>query len=212
MTEPEPGPDSPDLRRTYRAVQEPGSEACPTPEALAALATGELAGDERQQIADHVVRCRACSENAQILLQAHAESGGRPRAGRLAVIAGLAAAAAVVLVAGRLLLAPGTGPSAERGPVAAVHVAPADGAELTGAPQRFSWPADKDSESYRVKLFDDAGEPLWQSEPTRETAVDLPAPARDRLQPGRAYFWNVEIEGRLEKQHLGPFRFRLSPK
>ena len=211
MTEPEQGPDAADLRKAYHALQERGSDGCPPPETLAALATGELAGDERKRIADHVIRCRTCSEAAQILLQTHAEAGSRPdtRSPRMIRYAALAAAAVVAVVAVRLLMSPQGGPSVQRGPSASAQVEPADGASLSGAPDGFRWPAEPDAESYRVKLFDDTGEPLWQSDPTRETRVALPPSERARLKAGKAYFWNVEVEGRLEKKRLGPFRFRL---
>jgi len=213
MTEPEPGPETPDLRKSYSALQLAGSEGCPPPEALAALVTGELAGEERQRAADHVVRCRRCSETSQILFQTHASALGQSRARgvRLMRIVGVAAAAAVAVLAGRLLLAPRPEPAVERGPSLSISVAPADGANLSGAPGQFEWPSENDAESYRVKLFDDSGDLLWQSEPARETRTALPASERGLLKPGKAYFWNLEIQGRLEKRRLGPFRFRLLP-
>jgi hypothetical protein len=212
MTEPERGPDTADFQKAYHALQEKGSDSCPPPETLAALVTGDLAGEERKRSADHVIRCRACSDATQILLQTDAEAGSRPgvRGRRLIRYAGLAAAAVVAVVAVRLLLPSRPGPSAERGPSTSARVEPTDGASLSEAPGGFGWPAEPDAESYRVKLFDDTGEPLWQSDPTRETRVTLPPSERARLKAGKAFFWNVEVEGRLEKKRLGPFRFRLS--
>jgi len=212
MTEPEQEPDA-GLGKAYRALQEKGSEACPQPETLAALAAGELAGEQRQRTANHVVRCRSCTESTQILIQTHAEAGGgsRARGGLLARTAGLAAAAVVAIVAARLLLAPRPEPSAERGAARNLQVVPADGASLSSPPEQFSWQAESDAESYRVKLFDDTGEPVWQSDAAKETRAAFPPADRVRLSKGKAYFWNVEVEGRLEKRRLGPFRFRLSP-
>ena len=212
MSESGPEPESTDLRRTYRALQNSGPEGCPPPDALTALAAGDLGGEERRKIADHVVRCRACSDNTQILMQTHAAAAGRQfaAASRLRVVFILAAAAAVAFLAARLLIAPRTEPSIERGPAAAAQVVPADGTALPGAPDQFAWPAERDAEGYRVKLFDNTGEPLWQSESTRETRMALPPAERARLKPGQSYFWNVEVEGRLEKRRVGPFRFRIS--
>src|SRR5262249_61691505 len=106
MTEPRQEPETADLRRAYRDLQEPGSGTCPAPETLAALATGELAGEERLRVADHVVRCRSCTDNAQILMQTDAEAGGARRAAgaRLARAPGPPAAAAGLVGAGGSLV------------------------------------------------------------------------------------------------------------
>jgi hypothetical protein len=106
MTEPRREPETADLRRAYRDLQEAASGACPPPETLAALATGELAGEERQRLADHVVRCRSCTDNTQILMQTDAEAGGARRAAgtRVARASGLLAAAVAFLVAGGILV------------------------------------------------------------------------------------------------------------
>jgi hypothetical protein len=212
MTEPEREPDTADLRKAYHALQERGSDGCPPPETLAALATGELAGEERDRASDHVVRCRSCSEATQILIQTHAEADRQSRAGgaRLIRYAGFAAAAAVAVLAVRLFMAPRPEPSVERGPSNPARVVPPDGASLPGAPDQFAWPAESDADSYRLKLFDDTGEPLWQSDSTHEARAAFPPSERARLKAGKAFFWNVEVEGRLGKRRLGPFRFRLS--
>lgn len=218
MTELTREPETDLLRKTYRELQAEGSDACPPGETLAALATGELAGAERDSAADHAVQCRRCSEDLQVLLATHAQAGEKVPAatGWWGRAAALGVAAVLVIFVARAVLAPRsphpTEPSAERGPASAIGslVVPGDGAELAGAPERFAWPAQKDADGYRVKLFDSSGEALWQSERVSKPDVGLPPFQRSRLKSGQAYFWNVEVDGPLEKTRLGPFRFRLS--
>jgi hypothetical protein len=210
MTEPEQGPDAADLRKAYHALQEKGSDGCPPPETLAALATGELAGEERERTADHVVRCRNCGEAAQILLRTHAEAGARPRPGR-SRLAGLAAAIAVAALAGVLIWRSPRRDEVVRGGTQAESVAPADHASLGEAPREFRWPARPQAEGYRVKLFASNGDGLWDADAGTGDRIALPEAARSRLAAGQSYFWIVEVRMPLETQRLGPYTFTMRP-
>lgn len=67
-------PELKDWRRAYRRLQEAGSDACPPDEALAALALGEVAAQERTALADHVASCRRCAAAYRDLLDLHREA------------------------------------------------------------------------------------------------------------------------------------------
>ena len=213
MTQPPRDPETAAWARAYRDLQDGGSESCPPSEALAALALNELPPAQRDSVADHSVVCRRCASDLQTLMQTHAEAGGTHSAAarrpmRLAV---LAAAVALLAVAGVFLMRrPPEAPDVLRGnvPVAA-QVTPGSGADLSGPPDRFAWPAQQDAEGYRVKLFDSGGEPLWQSERVSRPNIGLPPLERLRLKNGQAYFWTVEVEGLTGKTRLGPFPFAL---
>lgn len=58
-------------RDSYRALQSEHVEACPGDERLAALVVGEIEGEAREALADHVVGCRPCSEAYRDLLRIH---------------------------------------------------------------------------------------------------------------------------------------------
>ena len=202
------------LSDAYRRVQEPGSPACPTPEILAGLALGTTAGEERVRVADHVVACRRCSEDVQILLATNREArreldapSGRRR--RLAVAAAVVLA---VLAGGLLVLRQRAGvESADRGArTQATGENPPDASALAEAPARFEWPAAPQAEVYRFKLFRDSGDALWESGPVTEPHVDIPPERRASMEGGRSYYWVVEVDGPLEKARLGPFTFRVS--
>jgi hypothetical protein len=203
------------LTDAYRRIQEPGSPACPTPESLTDLALGATLGEERARLADHVVSCRRCSEGVQILLATNREARrelGAARSGRLRWLALAAATVLAVLAGGLLVLRQRAGvESADRGAAAqAASVIPLDASALVDAPARFEWPAVPQAEGYRVKLFRDSGDALWESDRVTAPHVEIPTERRASIEGGRSYYWVVEVEGPLEKSRLGPFTFRVS--
>ena len=200
------------LQDAYRALQHEGSSACPSDDELAGLVVGDVDDARRALLADHVVSCRRCTESAAILFETHRETSG---AGRAAPIArrlwfSLAAAAAALVVVGLLVARPGArAPAAERGASGpSAGVVPPDGAALDEPPTRFEWPTTAEAESYRLELYRDSGELVWDGGRQTDTRAPLPAAARARLSAG-AYYWVVEIEGPLGKTRSGPFSFRV---
>src|SRR5262245_4232151 len=92
------------LARTYRDLQAPGSDACPDAEALVELVLGETPAGKRESLADHVVSCRRCSENHQILARTNEEAAPRIRAERSFPVRWVAVAAVVLAAAGAVLV------------------------------------------------------------------------------------------------------------
>jgi hypothetical protein len=201
------------LREAYRALQGEGSPACPSDDELAGLVLGEDAEARRTALADHVVSCRRCSESVAILLETHREISGDGRtapAARRRRWLSLAAAAAALVVIGFLLARPAERiRPAERGPSDRMAgVVPADGTPLAEPPERFEWPPSAEAESYRLEVYRDSGELVWDSGLLATTHAVLPADARARLAAG-AYYWVVEVEGSLGRTRTGPFSFRV---
>jgi hypothetical protein len=202
-------PEETALSRDYRELQTPGSDRCPDPEALAALALNETPPGQRESLADHIVACRRCSESYQILARTHQEI----RAVRSASRTWIAAAALVLLAAGAVVV----WQSARRDEVyrgsrrSPASVVPADGASSVAAPAVLRWPAQPQAEAYRVKLFAADGQALWQSDVITSNQAPVPESVRSRLQAGKSYFWSVEVRMPLETQRLGPFSFTLAP-
>ena len=202
------------LSDAYRRVQEPGSPACPTPEILTDLALGTTAGEERARIADHVVSCRRCSEDVQLLLATNREARREPDvpSGRRRWLAVAAAVVLAVLAGGLVVLRQRAGvESADRGTaMQATGELPPNASALADPPALFEWPAAPQAESYRFKLFRDSGDALWESDPVTAPHVEIPPERRASMEGGRSYYWVVEVEGPLEKARLGPFTFRVS--
>ncbi len=211
-------PETARLQKAYRELQTPGSAECPKTEDLAGMALGEIAGEPRSHIADHIVACRKCSEDYRILLDTHAEAssrlpGARSRLWRrTALAAGVALALAGTVLVVRTLRGPLESPEGavrSAGPRVETSVAPQSGATLSTGPAEFAWPAQKDAEAYRLKLFTSSGDTLWESQPLRQPTAELPLDRRSLLKTGRSYFWVVEVEMPLGKERLGPFSFTL---
>ncbi|MEE8385209.1 MAG: hypothetical protein V3S01_04785 [Dehalococcoidia bacterium] len=111
--------------------------------------------------------------------------------GRHAGAGAVAAAIAAVLI-GVLLVQPSREeglPHREPVPEAAdVPGAEAPTGEVA-AVEDFRWAAVIAADLYRVTLYDDAGEVIWQVD-TRETRIVLPDMVR--LEPGALYLWQVD--------------------
>lgn len=211
MDEPRARAEGRELARAYRELQQAGSGGCPDAETLAGLALKDVPPEKREALADHVVSCRRCSEDYQILSRTNAEAApmGRPLAARIWI----AAAVILLAVAGGVFVA-----RRDRGETDATRgagsstgslVVPPDGGSLSSVPSEFVWPAQGGADGYRVKLFAPSGDALWESERVKQNRVGLPPLQRSRLSPGQSYFWVVETEMPLEKIRLGPFRFSL---
>lgn len=86
----------------------PPIDPCPTADTLAALASGELAGDDRLRVVDHLTACAACADDYRLAStlgpwsdRAHAATAAtKDRAPTATIWWSLAAAAAVVAAVG----------------------------------------------------------------------------------------------------------------
>lgn len=67
-------------RQAYRDLQSRGSPSCPPDNHLIALVLHEHPGTEQEQLADHIVSCRRCTDLYQILLRVHRDLTGVPPA------------------------------------------------------------------------------------------------------------------------------------
>lgn len=223
--EPEPMSHRPDdlaaWRRAYLADLPEGSPACPGEEELAALVLGEVAGDARLRLADHLVACRRCAGIYGTLAELDREATAAPAgAGRGAAsprrrLVGWAAAAAALLVAAGLALF--ELPAGERrgevvrGRHAAMSAAhPPHGARLAAPPRRLAWVAEEPGAIYRVVVYDAESVPWWESARTREPALALPAAVRDRLAAGGTFYWRVRIESERGASATPLYRFEVA--
>lgn len=206
MNEPPRAEPAAALRQAYRELQQAGSGGCPDAETLAGLVLKDVPPETREALADHVVSCRRCSEDYQILSRTHSES----HRSRRPFLAWAVAAALALFGAGALfVLRSPPVDETTRGAAKSEATTPADGITLPAPPEEFRWPAQAAAEGYRVKLFNPSGEGLWESERVKQNRVGLPPLQRSRMSAGQSYFWVVETEMPLEKMRLGPFRFSL---
>lgn len=185
--------------------------ACPSPEALQALARREGAEADRLGVLDHAMSCADC--RAELDLLRSIETAGRELAvtGRPArrswfMPAALAASLLLAVGLGRLALAPRPEENVVRSGSGASTVAlltPALEANV-GEPLRFSWRAVPGATRYRLEVLSPAGEVAMEAE-TTDTVV---APDPARALPAGEYQWWVSALGApgMPRSGLRPLR------
>lgn len=158
-----------------------------------AMNDGERAGAER-----HLSECDECRAE---VVASHDVVGAAPIAGsarsrRSIKWVGIAAAAALMVVAASTLTkdaadetivrAPDGGPTAA--PPSIPIVMPGDGSDL-GASRELAWRSQGSGTTYRVTIGDDTGQPI-HSVTVADTSIALEDSVA--LAPGRKYFWYVD--------------------
>jgi anti-sigma factor RsiW len=224
--------DQEKLKALYRAGTQPGDRsACPGSEELLRGAEGRLESAARARFAAHLTACSACA--AEFRLAAELEPwadrtarnlfpGARaistlPRPRSRFAEALLAAAAVVVVALGVVYFRDrGSGASPAptvRGdrPASWTSVTPIDGAIMTGAPSRLSWPGVDGAAAYELTLFDAESTLVWQSERLVSPAIDLPPTAGDKLGAGGTFFWRVTAFRPGERVLSPLMRFEVRP-
>ena len=210
-----------DVRRATREPNEIASE-CLDEMAIAALADGVAADDDRVAGMAHLVTCGSCrSQLAELLatlddaeIAAAMPRRSAPRRLRSLVtaanLAGLAAAAVLAFAIGpnrsrQELTAP------MRDETGALVVAPVAAAPV-GVVSRaavFRWSSVPGASRYRVRVFDAEGVVVWETQ-TSDTAVALPT--APRLQRGARYLWKVEARTDFDRWVGSALtEFQLSP-
>lgn len=200
-------------RDAYRHLLKENAEPPPSEDELAALVTGELDPDARDQVVRQMLGSQEAIEKHKILQEVHRQAEQRQPSQRIwPRVAGVAAA--LVLAFSVWQFAPPEpqdpaqrGARPENGGQAGG--VPGGNAALDVAPGVYQWKAEPGARRYRLQVFDDAARRLWQSDWT--AATQIPAPTDDELSlsNGERYFWIVEIDGSAERQSLGPYWFRI---
>ena len=95
---------------------------------------------------------------------------------------------------------------------ARLELSPKQRSVLAQPPLRFTWPHQAGATSHTVRLFTSSAEPLWQSATTADTTIKIePNSVPGTLQPG-SYLWEVQVDGRVAREILGPYWFEVLPK
>jgi hypothetical protein len=200
--------------RTARAAARAG---CLEPEALVRVAANEASGPERLEAARHVADCSECASELLGARRALREVEGSgqaivPRAGRGRPWLLAAAAVLAMILLPLFLWLPGDRVEDRTRGETSLDVTPAPESSLPSPPRELSWPAEPGASGYRVRLFDDRAEPLWESARIVEPRIQLPGEAIEAMAAagaGAAFVWIVEVEGASYEDRLGPFWFRV---
>jgi hypothetical protein len=176
-----------ELRRLYAVVvarrTEPRGEHCPSPEALKGMAEGVGSESERLALLDHIGECAECQRDLELFRVAQA----RP-AERWVLYTGVAAAAAVVLVAALLWRGRPTPSDPTRGNHDRIELVTPRGSVSGNRPPAFIWRSMPEAIGYSFELLDDR--------PVRTFHLMLPdtalvLPDSVALIAGRVYTWRV---------------------
>jgi hypothetical protein len=205
------------LSELYRLGTRPRDrrEGCLTPEEILAALDGPA--EARERAADHAGQCSACAEEMRVALGL-GELSTAPR--RVPSSTNwLRLAAAVAFGAGLALLALRTGrfipdsPSPTRGEsrVAWASSTPPDGAALSAAPTVLAWEARPGASAYRVALFDEESNLIWESSQDAGTRVALAPDTVARLQKGGTFYWRVTVRGPSGASTSPLLRFDVRP-
>ena len=170
------------IRRAYTAAAAArGADRrdCPSPEALRALAALERHDDATSDRFDHVMACRPCQEEYELLRAialAERQATARTSPRRTFPMA-IAASVIIAIGIGGLSLRHRSDDGAVRGAPPAAS-SPADEVALSSPPSRVApgdslhlvWHRVRDAEAYRVELLDTNGA-LLHTEVTSDTSV-----------------------------------------
>ncbi|MEM7610614.1 MAG: hypothetical protein AAF270_02975 [Pseudomonadota bacterium] len=86
---------------------------------------------------------------------------------------------------------------------------PLDNATLDASPTRLSWPTQASANGYRVTIYDDAANSLFESEWLDANEYVLPTSAANAIKQTGRYFWIVELQGTSANTRLGPYWFTI---
>ena len=181
--------------RAVRRQADPVRAACPSPDALHALARGEGTEGDRIAVLDHVFTCARCREDFELLRAVEAAGGHRPhvatwRQPRSWAAVGLAASLllAIGLGSGRGLFDAAPRGDTLRGAADVVLVAPQDGASVSRAESlTVTWRPRAGVERYGYEFVTAEGK-VWFASETSDTSVTIPT---GRALPAGDYRWFV---------------------
>jgi hypothetical protein len=174
----------------------------PSSEDLAAYVNGTLAGGGRDNLEEHLVKCRECRHDVTTARRLLRQQRSPNR--RLWLVPAVAAAALVLVVLPRLgplssrEEAVRSGEGAGSSDVAATIkvVAPSNGSTIESRSVVFTWNSEPGQPRYDLSLTDAEGRELWSAQ-TTDTTLTLPNTVS--LDRGRTYFWTVDaltVDGR----------------
>jgi hypothetical protein len=144
-----------------------------SPEQAAGYLDGVLAVADRAAVEAHLAACSDCREEIVALRTVLKNVGPGRRLPAWTAAAGLAAAAALLVVVYTGDRGDGASPHRDRPPAELQGPLPVAPVGVGPRPKSFHWHPRSGAERYRISLFDSTGGLLFQTE-TEDTAASLP--------------------------------------
>jgi hypothetical protein len=180
---------------------------CPDPEKLVQAARLELPLEKRLDVMEHIDTCRSCAQEFQTIIAilkkekdflsrieketGEIEEKRRPWYARAGPVLAAASAVFLVLAAAVIFLfldRPEPFNLRSSGNGVQVH-SPVKSMRLSQL--RFAWEPSKGAEYYRISVFGDDLQPVWESGHIFVTAWTPGPDLKSRMQSGQTYFWMV---------------------
>ena len=200
-----------DLYSQALARRRAAAGPCVSPEDLLALVRQEGPEDRRLQVLDHVMDCRECHREFELLRALEvAGRGGQPRVvrsiSRRLVPLALAASLLLAVGIGLAVRSRGAPEDTPRGGTHQLDLLTPPAEVAPGQPITFSWRPVPGARRYQLEVLDANGTAMF-SEFTPDTALTWSA---DRLRPGASYRWWVRdvTPGAELNSALRPLRVR----
>lgn len=212
-------------QRAIAQVHRCDPKVCPDADTLIALADGGLDPAAREEVAARAAACATCTAALRVALDAKAWADrcaddlepapnahnvhaltSPPRAKRRTWLP-MAMAASLTLMVGVGVLTQRSAVEETLRGGASVVTHPVDGALLTEAPARLTWPCAAAPGAARAELLRADATVLWSGD-SSNCGATLPPQTRAALVAGE-YLWRVQDAA--DQSLLGPYGFRIGP-
>lgn len=205
----------------YAEARKPASrDRCPSSIEIVESFEPTAPARHKRRIVDHISSCPQCREEFRVILEheeldpktPHLESGRRERGPRVAWrLAGAALGLCLIVVS--LFVVRHQWEEAERlrGVRTVILLLEPKPGQAIPVSFVFKWKSRVPAGAFVLEIFDETMLPVWTSEMTDGTSLQVPASVMSRLLPGKTYHWMITgySGGRsIEESPLGRFSVR----
>jgi hypothetical protein len=189
---------------------------CPDRDLFARVFMGDVGADEREAFIDHILDCRTCEMQFDVLRQVgkefrKQEAGfarlarqslrelttqkkaarpGRVWAGPARMAAGLLVMAGLLVAAYFVLFPPAQTEVLRSGEMPGLRLIEPKG-RISGVPAVFKWTPVQKADSYTFALTDDDLQTIVRRDEIRQNSFDLPSDLRQQMVRGKPYVWSI---------------------
>jgi hypothetical protein len=192
--------------------------SCPDQDTFARVFLNEASANEREAFIDHVLDCRACLLQFNILKQVGTKIRSRevefsrlaleswkelkaqkriagPRrawAGAARMAAGLLVVAGLLAAAYLVLLQPSQKEVLRSGEMRKLRLIEPEG-KIPKPPALFKWTPVRKAESYTFELIDDNLQTLVRQDGIKRNSFNVPPGVQKKMAKGTPYIWTIEV-------------------
>ena len=186
---------------------------CPDRDMFAGVFMGEAGADEREAFIDHILDCRACGAQFDLLKQVGKEiqnqeaefsrlarqslrelktqkKAARPGRTWARMAAGLLVVAGLLAAAYFVLFQPTQTEVLRSGEIPKLRLIEPEG-RISEAPSVFKWTPVRKADFYTLALTDDDLQTIVRRDDIRQNSFDIPSDLRQKMVRGKPYVWSI---------------------